>query len=258
MHTNRDSVRTTRWNAAIVGLAFIIATAAGMAAVGVGGTIQDAPDYLTQMAANEGAVLFAAFLTFLMSVACAGVGLGLYPILRQFSFGLAIGAAGFRLIESVTQILSGLGVIALLALSREFVAAGAPDAASFQTIGAVIKAGQNWLGNGVMLMSWCIGAFMYYGLFYRYRLVPRWLSGWGLVGITLTFITSILVMLGVIPGFGNVQVAANGPIALQEMVFAVWLIARGINPPGEKNGLERTVSGGVVDGKGLQSTGRRA
>jgi hypothetical protein len=36
-------------------------------------------------------------------------------------------------------------------------------------------------------------------------------------------------MLGVIPGFGTVQMIANGPIALQEMVFAVWLIAKGIN-----------------------------
>ena len=162
-----------------------------------------------------------------MSVACAGVGLGLYPILRKYSIGLAIGAAGFRLIESVTQILSGLGIIALLALSREFVAAGAPDAAYFQTIGAIIQASTEWLNNGVMLITWCIGAFMYYGLFYRYRLVPRWLSAWGLVGITLTIIASILVMLGIIPGFGTVQMIANGPIALQEMVFAVWLIAKG-------------------------------
>ena len=38
-----------------------------------------------------------------------------------------------------------------------------------------------------------------------------------------------LVMLQVIPGFGTIQMVANLPIALQEMVFAIWLIAKGIN-----------------------------
>lgn len=217
-----------RVNAAIVGILFIVATAAGSVAAAIDNPILQAPDYLSRIAANQGTILFGAFLIFLMSAACAGVGLAMYPILRRYNIGLAIGAAGFRLIESMTQVLSGLGVIALLALSREFVSAGSQDA-HFQTIGAIITAGDGWLGNGVMLISWCIGAFMYYGIFYRYRLVPRWLSGWGLAGITLTVLTSMLVMLGIIPGFGTVQMIANLPIALQEMVFAIWLIARGVN-----------------------------
>ncbi|MBN1261341.1 MAG: DUF4386 domain-containing protein [Anaerolineae bacterium] len=222
-------MKTNRVNAAIVGVLFIIATAAGFAAVGVGGAIKDAPDYLTQMAANEGAILAGAFFTFLMSLACAGVGLGLYPIMRKYSIGMAIATAGFRVIEGMTQILTGVGVMALLALSREFVSAGAPEASYFQTIGTIIQTADGWLHNGVTLISWCTGAFMYYSLFYRYRIVPRWLSVWGLVAITLTVITSVLVMLDVIPGFGTIQMIANAPIALQEMVFAVWLIVKGVD-----------------------------
>jgi hypothetical protein len=43
---------------------------------------------------------------------------------------LAISAAGFRRIESATQVMSGLGLIALLASSREFAnAAAVPDEA---------------------------------------------------------------------------------------------------------------------------------
>jgi len=216
-------------NAIIVGVLFIIGTVSGIIAASIGKPIVDAPDYLTKISANEGTIIIGAFLAFLMAISCAGIGLGLYPIMKKYSTGMAIGAVGFRVIESMIQILGGVSTIALLALSQEFVKAGAPDAAYFQTIGAVIKAGDEWLSNGVMLLSWCLGAFMYYALFDQYRLVPRWLSGWGLVGITLTIISSVLVMLHIIPGFGTVQVVANLPIALQEMVFAVWLIAKGVN-----------------------------
>ncbi len=227
---------THRMNATIVGVLFIIATVSGIIAASIGNPILDAPDYLTQIAAHEGTIIVETFLVFLMAISCAGIGLGLYPVMKQFSAGLAIGTVGFRVIESMIDILGGVSTIGLLALSQEFVKAGAPDAAYFYTIGAVINAGNEWMSNGVMLLCWCIGAFMYYALFYQHRLVPHWLSGWGLIGITLTTISSLLVMFHVIPGFGTVQVVANLPIALQEMVFAVWLIVKGFNPVGIEAG----------------------
>jgi len=231
MNTNKGSPQgTNRMNAAIVGVLFIIGTVTGAIAASIGNPILDAPDYLTNISANESQIIIGTFLVFLMGVACAGIGLALYPIMKKYSTGLAIGVVGFRVAEGILEILGGVITIGLLALSQEFVKAGAPDAAYFRTIGAIIKAGDAWLSNGAALLLWCIGALMYYTVFYQYRLVPRWLSGWGLAGITLTTITSVLVMLHIIPGFGTVQVVANLPIALQEMVFAVWLIAKGINP----------------------------
>jgi hypothetical protein len=56
------------------------------------------------------------------------------------------------------------------------------------------------------------------------------LSGWGLVGITLTIAASTLVMFRLIGPMSTVQVVLNLPIALQEMVLAVWLIVKGFNP----------------------------
>ena len=209
---------------------FIIGTATGIIAAILGNPILDAPDYLTNISANESQIIFNTFLVFLMGVACAGIGLALYPIMKKYSTGLAIGVVGFRVAEGILEILGGVITIFLLALSQEFVKAGAPDATYFQTIGAIIKAGDAWLSNGAAVLLWCIGALMYYTVSYQYRLVPRWLSGWGLIGITLTTIASVLVMFGVIPGFGMVQMIANLPIMPQEMVFAVWLIAKGINP----------------------------
>ena len=185
-----------------------------------------------------------------MGVACAGIGLALYPIMKKYNTGLAIGVVGFRLSEGILEILGGLLTIGLLALSQEFARASASDATYFQTIGAIIQAGDAWLSNGAVLQLWCIGAFMYYSLFYQYRLVPRWLSVWGLVGITLVTIGGILVMLHIIPGFGTVQMLLSLPIFPQEMVLAVWLIVKGVNSSavvsrGCENSDERAFERGI-------------
>ena len=144
---------------------------------------------------------------------------------------MAAGSAGFRLIEAMIQVLSALLMFCLLIVGRLAVTAGDPASVSYQAIGDVLKAGNDWLTNSPMLICWGIGALIYYYAFYSYRLIPRWLSLWGLIGMTLTIVVSVLVMLDVIPGFGTFQTAANMPIALQEMVLAVWLIIKCFNTP---------------------------
>ena len=65
---------------------------------------------------------------------------------------------------------------------------------------------------------------MFYVLLYQSRLVPRWLSSWGLVGAVLYIVPPLGSM------FGHSLDVLMAPLALQEMVMAVWLIAKGTNP----------------------------
>jgi hypothetical protein len=83
---------------------------------------------------------------------------------------------------------------------------------------------------GGAVLAFCLGALMYYIIFYQTKLVPRWLSGWGLVGVALLAIAALLVMFGVIAPLSTSQVVLALPIAVQEMALAVWLIFKGFNP----------------------------
>ena len=69
------------------------------------------------------------------------------------------------------------------------------------------------------------GAMMLYILLYRSRLIPRWISGWGIVSAVLYFATGLIGL------FGITQDVLMMPMLLQEMVMAVWLIVRGFNVP---------------------------
>ena len=74
---------------------------------------------------------------------------------------------------------------------------------------------------------------MLYYLFYTSKLIPRWLSGWGFIGALLYFAAPFVSMIG--PQHLAISLDGPlgmlmGPLALQEMVFALWLIVKGFNP----------------------------
>jgi hypothetical protein len=75
-----------------------------------------------------------------------------------------------------------------------------------------------------------LGGLMYYWVFFQASLLPRWLSAWGIAGVTLAMVAAVLVMFGVIVPVSTPHVLLNLPIFVQEMVFAVWLLVRGFNP----------------------------
>lgn len=228
--TEESSYGTDRKTAVVVGVLFILGTVPALLSLPLALNTVNAPDPLVAISANEGQMILFTAVIFLMGIACAGIGLALYPILKKYNEGLAFGSAGFRIIESAIDVVVALLYIVLLALSQEFVKAGAPASSYFQTADVVINAGISWLRDAAMLLTFGIGALMYYVVFYQYRLVPRWLTVWGLVGITLTIIGALLVMFHLIFPAGTIQIILNLAILPQELVLAVWLIIKGFNP----------------------------
>jgi len=240
--TKESPYGADRKTAAVVGVLFILGTVPALLVLPLSGNTVNAPDHLTAIATNEVQMIILTAMKFLMGAACAGIGLALYPILSKYNEGLTIGAAGFRVIEGAVDVIGALLLVALLALSQEFVKAGAPESSYFQTADVLINAGTGWLRDVAMLLTWCIAAMMYYSVFYKFRLVPRWLTVWGLVGITLTIISALLVMFHLLPPAGTIQIILNLPILPQELVLAVWLIAKGINPSAVASLSAKTVT----------------
>jgi hypothetical protein len=220
---------TNRRVAVVAGVAFLIATIAQMVGVVLVSPILSAPDYLTEIAANEGRVLWGALLQSIGAIACTGIALALYSALRGHHHGLAIGSVGFRTIEGVLHILIAVCWLLLVTLSREAARAGTPGASATDVTGALLIAGPDWLAP-LALLAFGAGAFCYYWAFFQSRLIPRWLSAWGLVAIGLAVVSALLVLVGLIESFSTPQLVLALPIAVQEMVLAVWLIARGFNP----------------------------
>jgi hypothetical protein len=185
-------VSPSRTVAATTGAVFVLATLASLVGTAVEPDLT-APGYLTEFANSPNDVAAGTFFAVVAALGSAGVAIALYPALT---------------------------------VARDFEAAAAADRASFQATGdALLSVGDHAALLGVF--AFCAGAFSYYVVFYRYRLIPRWLSGWGLVALGLMLTACLLALFNDSPVTSYVPLAV--PIGLQEMVLAAWLLVRGFS-----------------------------
>jgi len=216
MNTNRNTAR-------IVGALFIIGTVAGVLSVVFAGSILSDPNYLIKVSVNNQIIIGALFVL-IMGLALAMVPVMMFPIFRKYNEALALGSVVFRgALEAVIYIALVISWLLLLTVSQEYVKAGAPDASHFQTLGTLLLKASDQI-NSILEIVFSLGSLMIYYLFYQSKLIPRWLSVWGLIGAILYLAEGLFHMFSV--DFGILM----APLALLEMVLAVWLIVKGFNP----------------------------
>lgn len=216
-------MNTYRKPAIFAGIFFITAQVSGILSAVILGPILDAPDYLVTISTNGTQMMLGAFCGFIMAVSAAGIAVSLYPILKKHSEGLALWASGFRLIECALFFVGVTVHLSLLTVSQAFVQAGAPDAPSFHALGQMLLDGLPWLLGG---LAFCLGALLYYYAFYQLKLVPRWLSGLGLIAVVLALVSYLLQFFRIET---NLAFVLHMPTLVQELIFAVWLIVKGVN-----------------------------
>jgi hypothetical protein len=189
----------------------------------------DAPDFLIKASANANQVIIGAISQFIMSIAYLGVAIILYPILRKFNDSFALGFLSFRIVAAIFIIIGVIILLLLLALSQEFINAVPQDSLYFQILGNLLRTGRDLVNHVFMILALCIGGLMFYYILFQTRLVPRWLSVWGLLGTTLTMIASLLILFHSIDIITPVYMILNMPMALQEIILAIWLIVKGFD-----------------------------
>jgi hypothetical protein len=207
-----------------VGILYIIGTLAGIASVAAIAPISSADNTLKAVADSSTGLSVAVLAVLTMGIALAMIPLIAYPVLRKQGSTLARGYIVFRsALESVAYMITAAGWLLLIPLSAS--AAARADGSALAPLADALVAAEG-IGN-VGTIVFVIGAAMFYTLLWRAHLVPRWLSGWGLVALAPYLVAVPLTIFGVLESQSSVVVGLNIPLALQEMVLAVWLIARG-------------------------------
>jgi Domain of unknown function (DUF4386) len=218
-----DSYRRT---ASIAGLLFIVATAASLLGTAIEQPIVAGGDYLTRISQDMNRLSAGGLLELVAAGTSVAIAISLYPVLKRWSVGLALGAVVFRGIEAVMYTAGAVSMLSLLKVAEQFTTARSADRPWLMAIGhSMLGTRQEAILAGVF--AFVVGALIYYYVFYRMRLVPRWLSGWGILAGFLIFVACLSALFTRNPVTSYTILVI--PIAVQEMVFAIWLIARGFS-----------------------------
>ena len=242
MNTTKGSPHGThRKSAIIVGVLFIIATVM----LFVGGAFYDpflsSPDYLDIAYPNRIVVIIGILLEFTKIPAIALIPVFLFPILRKHNEALALGYVGFRFLEAVLLVGIEINKLSLINVSRDYLNNGGMDASHLQNIGNWIQSVNDWTFS-IYLIVFTLGALMFYSVLYRSKLIPRFISAWGFLAAALLLTGSVLIMVDAFTGISalGLELIFALPIAVNEMVLAVWLIVKGFNPSAIVSGSAKT------------------
>jgi hypothetical protein len=215
--------------AKMVGVFFILAAVTAIAGLILYDPLLKSPDYLIKGAEHANQVLLGALMELFLVISAVGTATTLFPILRKYNETIALWHVCFRFLEAIIITIGVISMLSLLTLSREFVATGALDMTSFHSSGIVLKAIHDWTFMLGPLFMLGINTMMYSYIFYKTKLVPRFISILGMTGSTLVFINALLVLFGVVQQISGWGAVFALPIAANEMILAVWLIIKGFN-----------------------------
>ena len=190
----------------------------------------DGIDNLESVFINSNAILIRAFMQFILGLIYASIPIILYTLLKKINTSLTIGFLVFRIISVGFIFIGWLSILLLLALSQEFVTSGSPELLYFKTLDNLLRSGRDLINHVAMPLILSVGNLMFYSILYQSKIIPNWLSLWGLIATILSSVlASLLLMFDVIGIINATYVSLAFPTALLEFVLATWLIVKGFD-----------------------------
>jgi Domain of unknown function (DUF4386) len=227
-------MKTYRKNAFMAGVLYFLGTVFGISGAIIGGKVLSSitsskplvgVDILGLVAADSSQITWGSFFYLMMAISLPAMTIFLYPLFRKDSEELAMGMVLFRgALEGVGYFIVVLGFLALGALGNEYIAAGA-NSAALQSMGNVLYKFQDLIPPAHTIL-FLIGTTCLYLSFYRTRLIPRWLTIWGLIGVIPYMAYALLHFFHLDNGIGFYLQMVMFP---QELVMGFWLVIKGFN-----------------------------
>jgi hypothetical protein len=154
----------------------------------------------------------------------------LYIVLHNQDRIIALVALGWWLAEAIALAVSKIGAFALIPLSQEFVEAGTPDSSYYQTLGDFYYYGFDRQGWTIHMLFFCLGAILWYYLFFKSAYIPRVLSAWGLVAVSLVFVNVLMALYDRDTALIMIMLV---PYLVFEGLIGPWLMVKGIREGAE-------------------------
>ena len=218
----KPELKTARIVSALILLSFVLGVLLNQF---LQGPIIFGGDFLTEASANSNQIIISALLGLVSGVIPVAMAAILLPIFEPYNKPLSFLYFGSSIIGFSIVLVDNISILSILGLSNEYVQAGAPDADYFQTLATVLYQTRWWTHYLVLIIA-CFPLFVFYQLLFQSRIIPRFISIWGLLAVIL-MLTELLFSI-----FGHsISMNLLIPFGLNQIFLAIWLIIKGFIPP---------------------------
>jgi hypothetical protein len=220
----------------VVVLTSIASGAATDSATGSG----DIAEVLAKVAGSTGLLHFAILAGLLNAVGILILAGLLYAVLSGHGKVMAIIATLCWTGESFFYALNQIASTALARVASDFQSSGGssgPNAMPYQSLGQFLVTDVSKPGGTILMFFYCSGGLLFYYLFFTSRLVPRWISGYGLIAVTIGIVGAAIELLGY--PLGLVPYIALLPF---EIIIGLYLLTRGITIGSHTSPVELTAA----------------
>ena len=152
---------------------------------------------------NPDAKILGMFLEAISGAAVIGISIIMFPLFKPYNEKISRWYIFFRIIEGSVMIITG---ILFLSNNTQLLA---------------IRDGL-WAGHTYVFI---VAALVFNYLLYISKLIPKWLSIWGIIASVLLLIVNLLEVANMIPSMMILYL----PMITNEVVEALWLIVKGFN-----------------------------
>ncbi|MFN2149984.1 MAG: DUF4386 family protein, partial [Anaerolineales bacterium] len=98
--------------------------------------------------------------------------------------------------------------------------------APMQMMAQIASESMDFVGSSLSMLAFCAGAIIFYSLLDRSRVVPRWLSLWGLIAVFPCLVGTLAAIFGF-----QLPFAIYLPYVPFEFVIGIWILVKGVQEP---------------------------
>lgn len=188
----------------------------------------DGKEFLAEAYVNRVEVFRGTFFQFLLVPIYAVFSLVMYAALRNYNKTLSVGFLGFRFMAIAFQLIGVLILPVIVLLSQRYLEASSSDLPMYELYGEVVRYLRDLTNHLGVIVATGLGNFFMYAILFKRKLVPKWLSLWGVAGSVVIMVAGFLVAFQCVEVVSVEYGSMAMPLVLQEVILAIWLIGRGL------------------------------
>lgn len=215
---------TNKVSSRLIGSLFL----AGFVVYGVGfglvTSVIGKPDFLATISTTRATLVLGAFLMLLNTVVDIGKGVLFFPILEKHGKRTALAYLAAVTVQVVLLDIGVLFLLMIVPLSRYAVDAAGASMAWATALGSLLTL-SNSMAYQIGQATLGVGGIFLCALLFRTRLLPRFLSAWGMIGYAIHVVGAIAEIFGI-----PISLVLLIPGGLFELALGFWLLIKGFQP----------------------------